>query len=98
LWGCKPPSKSRARKKTKKLDETLDTLPILGIIRAYQGESKMNDIEKLLENDDWMMDPTAVDAWDCDDDGDDGQPDEYTEWQDLYGGDDWDHGQFDGDF
>ena len=26
---------------------------------------------------------------------DDGQPDEYTEWQDVYGGDDWDHGQFD---
>ena len=25
----------------------------------------------------------------------DGQPDEYTEWQDLHGGDDWDHGQFD---
>jgi hypothetical protein len=25
----------------------------------------------------------------------DGQPDEYTEWQDLYGGDDWDHGQYD---
>lgn len=25
----------------------------------------------------------------------DGQPDEYTEWQDLYGGDDWDHGEFD---
>jgi len=29
---------------------------------------------------------------------DDGQPDEYTEWQDYMGGDDWDHGQFDGDF
>ena len=25
----------------------------------------------------------------------DGQPDEYTEWQDYYGGDDWDHGQYD---
>jgi len=25
----------------------------------------------------------------------DGQPDEYTEWQDFNGGDDWDHGQFD---
>ena len=26
-----------------------------------------------------------------------GEPDvsEYTEWQDLYGGDDWDHGQYD---
>ena len=29
--------------------------------------------------------------------GDEGdvQPDEYTEWQDYMGGDDWDHGQFD---
>lgn len=26
---------------------------------------------------------------------DDGQPDEYTEWQDYMGGDDWDHGQYD---
>jgi len=26
---------------------------------------------------------------------DDFQPDEYTEWQDYYGGDDWDHGQYD---
>lgn len=28
----------------------------------------------------------------------DGQPDEYTEWQDVYGGDDWDHGQYDDPF
>ena len=28
---------------------------------------------------------------------DDGQPSEYDEWQDLYGGDDWDHGQYDYD-
>ena len=25
----------------------------------------------------------------------DGQPDEHTEWQGLYEGDDWDHGQYD---
>ena len=30
-----------------------------------------------------------------DDYEDDGQPDEYTEWQDYMGGDDWDHGQYD---
>ena len=29
------------------------------------------------------------------DDEYDGQPDEYTEWQDVNGGDDWDHGQYD---
>lgn len=34
-------------------------------------------------------------GYDDDRDYDDGQPDEYTEWQDLYGGDDWDHGQYD---
>ena len=32
------------------------------------------------------------------DDDYDGQPDEYTEWQDVYGGDDWDHGQYDGEY
>jgi hypothetical protein len=32
----------------------------------------------------------------CDDiEEDDGQPDEYTEWQDYMGGDDWDYGQCD---
>ena len=29
---------------------------------------------------------------------DDFQPDEYTEWQDYMGGDDWDHGQYDETF
>jgi hypothetical protein len=29
---------------------------------------------------------------------DDGQPTEYDEWQDLYGGDDYDHGQFENDY
>lgn len=32
------------------------------------------------------------------DDEYDGQPTEYDEWQDFYGGDDWDHGQYDGDW
>lgn len=29
---------------------------------------------------------------------DDGQPSEYTEWQDYMGGDDWDHGQYDNEY
>lgn len=34
--------------------------------------------------------------WEDDDEyEDDGQPSEYEEWQDVYGGDDWDHGQYD---
>jgi len=60
-------------------------LPIVGIIGASQGENEMFDEDEMLDGE-W------VDGCDYDDDG---QPDEYTEWQDLYGGDDWDHGQFD---
>jgi len=59
-------------------------LPILCIMGASQGENEMDDMEKMLENDDWMMDPTAVDWED-----NDGQPDEHTEWQDVFGGDDF---------
>tara|TARA_Y100000296_G_scaffold60500_1_gene70132 strand:+ start:576 stop:761 length:186 start_codon:yes stop_codon:yes gene_type:complete len=29
------------------------------------------------------------------DEEDDGQPSEYEEYQDVYGGDDWDQGQYD---
>ena len=29
---------------------------------------------------------------------DDGQPSMYEEYQDLYGGDDWDHGQYDSEY
>lgn len=44
--------------------------------------------------DDWDdVDPSGgYVADDCDYDG---QPSEYEEWQDYYGGDDWDHGQYD---
>ena len=41
------------------------------------------------------FDRYAYEAQFEDEDEDDGQPDEYTERQDLYGGDDWDHGQYD---
>ena len=46
-------------------------------------------------DEDEMLDGEWADTWDiCDDD--DGQPTMYEELQDLYGGDDWDHGQFEG--
>ena len=48
------------------------------------GYDDKNDIE-LVEDDEY------------DDYEDDGQPDEYTEWQDYYDGDDWDQGQYDTD-
>lgn len=41
------------------------------------------DKERLLE----ILNP--------EDDGHDGQPTLYEEYQDVFGGDDWDHGQFD---
>lgn len=44
------------------------------------------DVEEVLDIEDY-----ACENRDCDD----GQPDEYTEWQDYMGGDDWDHGQYD---
>ena len=55
--------------------------------------------EELVEYDQWLDEREqefldALEDW-PDYDYDDGQPDEYTEWQDYMGGDDWDHGQFD---
>lgn len=49
-----------------------------------------------LDTQDWGMDEYDEDC-ECVDDFD-GQPDEYTEWQDYYGGDDWDHGQYDNEY
>jgi hypothetical protein len=48
--------------------------------------------DDLIEDENDVMD--VMDQFD-DVSEDDGQPDEYTEWQDVYGGDDWDHGQYD---
>ena len=52
--------------------------------REIQDEHDLDMIDEELE---------FEDNWD--DDYKDGQPDEYTEWQDLYCGDDWDFGQYD---
>ena len=46
--------------------------------------------EAMTDEDGNEWDVYEADGWD-----DDGQPDEYTEWQDYMGGDDWDHGQYD---
>ena len=66
----------------------------------YPSDENDWDYERELqdEHDLEMLDDDYAPEYD--DDGDeweeyDGQPDEYTEWQDLYGGDDWDHGQYD---
>ena len=46
---------------------------------------------------DEFSDATICERCECAGDYDeyDGQPSEYDEWQDYYGGDDWDHGQYD---
>ena len=48
------------------------------------------DIQETGEYQEWLASHYEEDELEYD-----GQPDEYTEWQDLYGGDDYDHGQFD---
>jgi hypothetical protein len=62
------------------------------------------DTERMYDEDDCYesndSDPDGDGDYDPDydiwnEDEYDGQPDEYTEWQDVYGGDDWDHGQYD---
>ena len=58
------------------------------------------DVEQFAEdftNDsiDTLRDMMEADQYDIYDDVDDGQPTMYDEMQDYYGGDDWDHGQFD---
>ena len=55
----------------------------------YDDENLMRDES---EFDVFGLHPSEAEL---DDFADDGQPDEYTEWQDYMGGDDWDHGQYD---
>ena len=59
----------------------------------YLDAMEEQDAVAAQEDDDWDEDDDPSCGY-CDD-GYDGQPDEYTEWQDYMGGDDWDHGQYD---
>ena len=54
-----------------------------------ENRDNINDIEALVREADESEDLT-LDFEDYD-----GQPSEYDEWQDFYGGDDWDQGQYD---
>jgi hypothetical protein len=53
----------------------------------YEDESFLEDLQ--YENDCYLED-LDHETFEYD-----GQPSEYEEYQDLYGGDDWDHGQYD---
>tara|TARA_R100000963_G_C4554274_1_gene45872 strand:- start:277 stop:480 length:204 start_codon:yes stop_codon:yes gene_type:complete len=53
-------------------------------------DAQLEDLARQID-----VDIMLSDEIDDDDYEDDGQPTEYEEWQDVYGGDDWDHGQYD---
>ena len=63
-------------------------------MRFDEERDNVVDTERMLAEADQRAE-VAEDVDDDDDYEDDGQPDEYTEWQDYMGGDDWDHGQYD---
>ena len=64
----------------------IPTAWVQDVAEEYIGEENL-DIE--------LDDADLEDGEDTEDGEYDGQPDEYTEWQDYMGGDDWDHGQYD---
>ena len=65
-------------------DPTLEDLAVL-----------MDEGLVVEENDDMVgYHGNHDDDLDLCDDGDDGQPSEYDEWQDFYGGDDFDYGTY----
>jgi hypothetical protein len=81
----------------------LSTAFLMGLTFTLVGElimtpaeniyrSDYDEVDGLLElNEDAPeLELVPEEGWD-----DDGQPTMYEEYQDLYGGDDWDHGQFD---
>ena len=79
----------------------LDKLPISIIIKktTHTNEVKMSDFIYESQCDEFESYlPSEADLEEYADYLDsldnDGQPDEYTEWQDYMGGDDWDHGQY----
>lgn len=73
------------------------------VIEMLEAGVEPTEIAKLLDltkEEVLDIEDAACENRDCgpedDEDEDyDGQPDEYTEWQDYMGGDDGDHGQYD---
>lgn len=64
------------------------------VIEMLEAGVAIEDIAKHLDL--TVEEVRDIEDYACENrDCDDGQPDEYTEWQDYMGGDDWDHGQYD---
>ena len=81
----------------------LVTAFVMGLTLTLVGEMIMTPAENIYRSDYDQVDGllelnedapelelVPEEGWD-----DDGQPSHYEEMQDYYGGDDWDHGQFD---
>ena len=65
---------------------------IAGIVYDSRVQSPDCDVIESIEVDEWEDDAMGEDDVYFEDDG---QPTMYEEYQDLYDGDDWDHGQYD---
>jgi hypothetical protein len=84
------------------LDFLVDRLKNLCSNADINSKETLRSFEMRYDDENLMRDDSEFDVFglhsreaELDDFADDGQPDEYTEWQDVYGGDDWDHGQYD---
>lgn len=60
------------------------------LFEELEGELALCEYELRME--DYNREDAAAEDFYYEDDG---QPTEYEEWQDVNGGDDWDHGQYD---
>lgn len=73
------------------LCDTCDAMMHAEAMEAHADDFGDDDLDALDDLEDGEYDEDALFE-------DDGQPTEYEEWQDFMGGDDWDHGQYDGDY
>ena len=80
-----------SRKFTNKLYDMLDEglLTHEQVVEACLAWMSEDDVREMMFANEFVEDNN-----DFDEPENDGQPDEYTEWQDYMGGDDWDHGQY----
>ena len=72
--------------------------PLFDYDNSEDDDMDYDFAQEVEDYNDYYIEENTVDDEDEDnfhEDEYDGQPDEYTEWQDVYGGDDWDHGQYD---
>ena len=69
---------------------------MIEVVEEVQSDNDLDSLE--FEYDEWEEVESDDGHRELYEDEQDGQPDEYTEWQDYMGGDDWDHGQYDNEY